>query len=186
MDIQLFEGERIQLAAIDPDRDAEILARWTHDPDYLHAVGEAPARPQSPGQIKKQYEDLAKDAEKSHNAFNFAIRLRDGDRLIGLAQVVDVQWTHGSGRLAISIGDPADRGQGYGREALNLILRYAFDELNLHRLAAATSDFNPGAIRFLERAGFQIEVRRRQAIWRDGERRDALLLGMLRDEWRRP
>ncbi len=63
------------------------------------------------------------------------------------------------------------------------MLRYAFDELNLHRLTAMTFEYNTAALNFLQRAGFQIEVRRRQAVNRDGRRWDAIVLGLLRDEW---
>ncbi|CAG0978492.1 partial diamine N-acetyltransferase, partial [Anaerolineae bacterium] len=110
---------------------------------------------------------------------------REGDRLIGFIRVFDIMWTHGSGRLQLGIGDPADRCHGYGREALNLVLRYAFDELNLHRLSANTFEYNAMALRFLERAGFTVEVRRRQAVNRDGRRWDAMVLGLLRIEWKR-
>ena len=185
MDSQFFEGERIQLTAPEADRDAEIESKWTHDPDYLRALSAEPARPLSPTQVKKQYEEAEKEAEKSRNAFNFAIRARDGDRLIGFIRVFDILWTHGSGRVQFGIGDPADRRQGYGREALNLVLRYAFDELNLHRLSAATFEYNTAALNFLQGVGFAIEVRRRQAVNRDGRRWDAILLGLLRDEWKR-
>jgi RimJ/RimL family protein N-acetyltransferase len=184
MDFQFFEGEHIQLAAPDADRDAEVESSWTHDPEYLRLLSAEPARPLSPTQVKKTYEEVEKDAEKNHNAFNFAIRLREGDRLIGFIRVFDIVWSQGNGRLQMGIGDPADRCHGYGREALNLILRYAFDELNLHRLGVATFEYSTVALNFLQRAGFKIEVRRRQAINRDGRRWDAIMLGLLRDEWK--
>jgi len=185
MNGQLFEGERVRLAPIDPERDAEIESKWTHDPGYLRLISAEPVRPLSPGQIKKKYEELEKETEKYRNGFNFAIRLRADDRLIGFARLMHIEWTHGSGSLEIGLGAPNDRDHGYGAEALNLILRYAFDELNLYRLSAGTFEYNSAAIRFFERAGFVVEVRRRQAIQRDGRRWAAILLGLLRDEWQR-
>ncbi|HZY42316.1 MAG TPA: GNAT family protein [Anaerolineae bacterium] len=185
MDFQFFEGKHIILTAPDADRDAETESKWTHDPDYLRLLSADPAKPLSPAQVKKRYEEQDKAAEKERNAFNFAIRLREGDRLIGFIRVFDIAWTHGTGRLQLGIGDASDRGQGYGGEALKLVLRYAFDELNLHRLSATTFEYNPGALRFLERPGFTVEVRRRQAVNRDGRRWDVIMLGLLRDEWKR-
>jgi RimJ/RimL family protein N-acetyltransferase len=127
------------------------------------------ARPLSPFQVRKQYEEWEKDAEKQHNQFNFAIRLKEDDRLIGFARLYRIEWTHGISTLQIGIGDRNDRGRGYGTEVLRMVLRYAFDELNLYRLSARAT-YNTGAIRFLERAGFVEEVRRRQAVQRDGQR----------------
>jgi RimJ/RimL family protein N-acetyltransferase len=181
---QLFEGQHIRFAPPDAERDAEQVSKWTHDLDYLRSLSADIAKPLSPAQIKKQYEEMDKDAEK-HNAFNFAVRLKEGDRLIGFARLFRIEWTHATGALQIGIGDRADRGQGYGTEMLHMLLRYAFDEINLYRLAASTAEYNTGAIRFLERAGFVVEVRRRQAIQRDDQRWDAVMMGLLRDEWKR-
>lgn len=181
---QLFEGQLIRFAPPDAERDAEIVSKWTHDLDYLRLLSTEVARPLSPFQIKKQYEEMDKDAEK-HNAFNFAIRLKEDDRLIGFARLFRIEWTHATGSLQIGFGDRNDRGKGYGTEALHMLLRYAFDELNLYRLSATTAEYNTGAIRFFERVGFVVEVRRRQAILRDGKRWDVVLLGLLRDEWKR-
>jgi RimJ/RimL family protein N-acetyltransferase len=181
---QLFEGQFIRFAPPDADRDAELVSKWTHDPEYLRALSTDIAKPLSPAQVKKQYEELDKDAEK-HTAFNFALRLKEDDRLIGFARLFRIEWTHGTGSLQIGLGDRNDRSKGYGTEALHMLLRYAFDEINLYRLTASTVEYNTGAIRFFERAGFAVEVRRRQAIQRDGKRWDAVLLGLLRAEWKR-
>ncbi len=181
MNVQLFEGERVRLTPFDPDKDAEIESRWTHDPAYLRLLSADPARPLAPSQIKKKREEA--DKEKSHNQFEFALRLRADDRLIGFARLHRIEWNNGHGWLTLGIGAPEDRGQGYGAEALGLILRYAFDELNLHRLSAATFEYSAGALRLLEKAGFREEVRRRQAIHREGRRWDEVWLGLLREEW---
>lgn len=185
MDTQLFEGELIRLAPIDPEKDAETISKWTHDPEYLRLTDLDPARPLAPGQVKKKLEDQDKDAEKGRNQFHFAIRAKSDDRLIGLVSLFWIHWMHGAAAMRLSIGQPDDRGRGYGSDALKIILRYAFDELNLHRIGATVFEYNPRAVKLLERAGFAVEVRRRQAIHRDGRRWDILELGLLRDEWKR-
>lgn len=178
---QLFESERLRLAPPDPEKDAELESQWTHDPDYQRLISAQPVRPLSPGQIKKRYEEAEK--EKKHNQFVFALRLRADDRLIGFARLDHIEWNHAHGSLALGLASPDDRGKGYGTEALRLLLRYAFDELNLHRLTATVFEYNTAALRFFEKAGFVIEVRRRQALNRDGRRWDWLHLGLLREEW---
>lgn len=184
METQLFEGKLIRLAPIDPEKDAETISKWTHDPEYLRLTDADPARPLAPDRVKKNLEEQAKEADKDRSAYRFGVRMRSDDRLIGLAMLKWLQWSHAVGTLEMSVGAPEDRGQGYGSEALRLIVRYAFDELNLRRLNANTFEYNAGAQRFLERHGFVVEVRRRQAIQRDGRRWDALLLGLLREDWK--
>jgi RimJ/RimL family protein N-acetyltransferase len=181
MNTQLFEGELIRLAPPDPEHDAEIESRWTHDAEYMRLLSAEPVRPLSPTLIKKKYEEAEK--EKATNQFHLAVRARSDDRLVGFVRLGQIEWNNGAGRLTLGISDPNDRGRGYGAEVLKLILRYAFAELNLHHVTVDTFEYNDRAVRFLERAGFVVEVRRRQAIHRDGKRWDALRLGLLRHEW---
>ena len=179
MHTQLFEGELIRLGALDAERDAEIESKWTHDPEFARALSSEPVRPLSPNQIKKKYDEMIKNERQYH----FAIRARDDDRMIGFIRISGIEWTNGIEWLSFGIGDAADRGKGFAREALRLALAYAFGELNLYRLSAIAPEYNERARHILERAGFALEVRRRQAIARDGKRWDALAYGMLRDEW---
>ena len=156
---------------------------WTHDLDFQRRIGAGPARPLSPGQIKKKYEKLEKDGDKQ---YYFAVRAREPEgpgQLLGFAHLFWIEHVHGSAALNLGIGAPANRGQGYGGEVMRLMLNYAFNELGLHRLTAAMVEDNSGAIRFFERRGFLLEVRRRQAVARDNRRWDMLLYGLLRSEW---
>lgn len=185
--VQLFEGEQIRLTALDVEKDAEVVARWTLDPEYGRLTSSKPTRPLSPMQVKKALEEQVKEAREKRHRFDFAIRLKAAtqadERLVGLAQIEGIEWTHGLGWLSLSIGAAADRGMGYGGEALKLIVRYAFHELNLYRLNTIGFEDNARGLAFLERGGFQIEVRRRQAIQRAGRRWDELRLGLLREDW---
>ena len=85
--------------------------------------------------------------------------------------------------MQIGIGNPDDRDQAYVNEAVQLTLHYVFQELNLYRLTVFAADDDPLGIQLLQKHGFVEEVRRRQAIHRDGKVCDSLLLGLLREEW---
>ena len=56
MDHKLFKGELIYLDAFDPEKDAEVEARWTNDPGFVWPLEGQPAKPLSAGQVKKQHE----------------------------------------------------------------------------------------------------------------------------------
>jgi RimJ/RimL family protein N-acetyltransferase len=96
-----------------------------------------------------------------------------------------VQWTHGDTFVGIGIGEPDYRGKGYGTDAMRVILRFAFMELNLHRVSLDVFEYNPRAIRSYEKAGFVIEGRKRRVVNRDGRRWDDIYMGILREEWER-
>jgi RimJ/RimL family protein N-acetyltransferase len=184
MDHNLFEGELIYLDAFDPEKDAEVEAKWTNDPGFVWPVEGESARPLSAAQMKKRHEKEKED-EKAKRLFYFVIRSREGDRPLGFVRLHWIEWSNGASHLRLYIGDPADRGKGYGSEALRLALRYAFEELNLHGLTISIAAYNEGAIRFFERAGFVTEVVRRQGIYKNGRRWDLLMMGLLKEEWKR-
>ena len=181
MSPSLFEGQLVRLTTPDPEKDAEVESSWTHDAEYLRLIDLAPARPLAPAAVKKKYEQLEKAENKE---FYFAARTLSDDRLIGFGRLFWVDLQHGAAMLSLGLGQPADRGRGYGSDVLRLLLSYAFDELNLHRVGAHVPSYNTTALRFLARHGFVEEVRNRQAVWRDGQRWDALTLGLLRTERR--
>jgi RimJ/RimL family protein N-acetyltransferase len=185
MDIKdsLFEAEHICLAPIQPENDAVIEAQWTQDSRYLRLLSREPARPSSPEMVRKHYESIEKRVEEDGNLFYFTIRLRCDDRLIGFARISWIQWTMGRASLQLGIGDPEQRGKGYGREALGLLVRYAFAELNLFHLGAGIPEYNPVAVHLFQRAGFSEEACQRQALYRDGRRWNLLIYGLLKDEW---
>jgi RimJ/RimL family protein N-acetyltransferase len=183
IDQSLFESEHICFGPIDHEKDPEIESRWTHDASYLRLISLDPALPASPAKIKKRYEAIEKAQDEDKNLFYFTLRMRGDDRLIGFARLHWIEWSNGTGFVELGIGDPKDRGQGYGSEALGLLLRFAFDELNLYRLTAIIPEYNLVALHVFSNAGFVEEVRRRQSVGRDGRRWDLLHLGILQDEW---
>jgi len=146
----------------------------------VRMLGGDPIRPRSPNQVKKQFEDIAKNERQ----FHFAIRANEDDRVLGFVRLAHIEWTHGMAMLTFGIGEAEARGKGYAREALTLVLQYAFTELNLHRVWAVVPAYNTRAQHLLERAGFVCEVRRREVIHRDGKRWDGLVYGLLHNEWR--
>jgi RimJ/RimL family protein N-acetyltransferase len=180
---QLFEGKLIHLAPIDHEKDPEVESRWSHDLSLMRNLWLRPAMPLSVAQMKKKYEAIEKEVDESKRLFYFTIRSRGDDQLLGFVRIEGIEWTHGIGSLKMAIGDPAERNKGYGSEALRLMLRFAFNELNLYRLSVVVGGDNPAAERFFQRYGFVEEVRRRKALLRDGQTWDLIHLGLLRDEW---
>jgi RimJ/RimL family protein N-acetyltransferase len=197
IDKSLLDGRLICLTPIDVDKDAEVEAKWTHDPEYLRLLSVEVVRPLSPAHLKKKYEDLEKKMAESGDQFYFAIRLREGDgaegensrkdvntrRLVGFTELTWVSWNHQAAYIMLGIGNPEDRGKGYGSETLALMLNYVFHELNLFRLTAVIPEYNRVAMHLFEQAGFVEEVCRQQTLHRDGSRWDVIHMGILRAEW---
>lgn len=180
---QLFEGQDIRLGPIDHETHPEIESKWTHDAVLMRLWELEPVRPLSPAQVKKHYEAIEKEMDEKQNMFYFTLRARGDERLIGKAIIRHIDWANGTGELSLGIGAAEDRRRGLGSQALQLLLRFAFAELNLYRVEATIPGYNEAAARLLKRFGFSEEVRRRQAADRDGRRWDILIFGLLRPEW---
>ena len=177
----LFRGKLVRLVA-PSERDAPVLARWTEDASYLRSVDSDYAQPLSPEEAAQR---LGPD-NADPNKVEFHLRTLVDDRLIGFVALHSIEWNNGAGLLAIGIGEAEYRGKGYGTDALRLILRFAFHELNLFRVGLDVIATNTRAIRTYEKLGFQHEGRMRGAVLRDGRRDDRIFMGILRDEWSAP
>jgi RimJ/RimL family protein N-acetyltransferase len=175
----LFRGKLVRLAAPAVE-DAAEFARWSQDSEYLRFVDTDYALPVSVAEFAERFRPAR--AATGHIAMH--IRTLAEDRLIGFVSIHRIEWQHGSGVLAIGIGDRTYWDHGFGGDALELILRFAFEELNLFRLGLDVIANNERAIHVYERAGFRHEGALRGAVLRDGVRVDQLLMGIMASEWR--
>lgn len=174
----LLHGEKIRLTALSPD-DAAAIARWQEDVGYLRLLNTDLARPRG---VEEIAEGL-KEAQAGDRDILFAIRPLSSHTLIGMLGFTEIEWTNQVAWVYISIGDRENWGKGYGREAMELALAYAFHELNLHRVQLTVIAYNERAIALYEGLGFTREGTFREFGQRDGRRYDMLLYGLLRPEW---
>lgn len=185
----LFESQNLRLTPLDAEKDVQAIALWTYELDIAARLREdQPARPMAAMEVKKIYERWQKEAEESSRQFLFAIRKREtqhteNDAVIGVLRIMHVEWVHGAAYLDLVIGDREDW-QCYAREALDMALRYAFDELSLFRVTAVIAEHNQEASSLFEQARFTLEVRQRQAVYHNRQSWDKLYFGLLRPEWK--
>jgi RimJ/RimL family protein N-acetyltransferase len=180
---QLLEAQDIRFGPIDHEAHPEIESRWTYDAEFMRMLELKPIRPLSPAMIKKQYETIEKKMDEDKNLFYFTIRARTDDHLIGKAVIEWIDWTNSNGWLVLGIGVAEDRRKGYGSQALEMLLRYAFTELSLFRVTAVIPEYNEPALALFCKFGFIEETRRREALYRDNRRWDLMCYGLLRSEW---
>lgn len=171
-------GARVRLAPPIAD-DAPSIARWHADAEFLRLFDARPAYPQSEAELARWLEDRRRE----EGTYFFAMRPLDGDELLGIVELDGIMWPHRHAWLSIAIGEARNRGRGYGADALALILRFAFDELNLHRVQLSVFSYNQPAIALYEKLGFIREGAYREHLRRDGAWYDMYLYGMLRHEW---
>lgn len=170
-------GTLVRLAAVDPEADSVLMARWNQNSEYQQLADWGPARLYSAKEIREWIE------KENGKIYAFSIRTLADDKPIGMLDLAGINWTSGDAWMGIGIGEPAYWGKGYGREAVNLLLRFGFESLNLRRVSLNVFEYNERAIKSYSKLGFQIEGRMRQFLNRYDRRWDLIYMGILRSEW---
>jgi RimJ/RimL family protein N-acetyltransferase len=106
------------------------------------------------------------------------------DTVIGSAGLKDIDNLHRTCLISVFIGEKELWGQGYGAEAMRLLLGYAFDHLNLHSVRLTVFAFNSRAIALYRRLGFKEAGRWRDGLRREGRFHDVILMDILENEFR--
>jgi RimJ/RimL family protein N-acetyltransferase len=174
----LLRGEKVLLRAVTRE-DLPSIWRFNNDLEVELAGG---GDPPSPSPLERWQREFERDVtERDANKAAFMIEA-DGKR-IGLCGLYDIDWTARHAELGITVGDRDYWGQGYGRDAVRLLLDYAFRLRNLRRVWLEVHAANERAIRCYRACGFVEEGRLREHVWLDGRYVDNVLMGVLREEW---
>ncbi len=176
----LLKGKLVRLSGIEPDEASKSFAQWNRDSEYMRLLDTDPPRMHSTKAIKAW---LEKDLEKATDMYWFAIRALEDDRLLGDITLSVINWGSREAFTGIAIGAREFWGKGYGTDAMQVLLRYGFIELNLRRVSLTVFEFNQRARRSYEKVGFRPEGCQRQFIQREGRRWDIIYMGILREEW---
>ncbi len=170
-------GKCVRLAVLDPEKDGELWAKWHQDSEFQQLLDWGPANVHSPQETREWIE------KDSNHRYEFSIHILEGDQPIGFCEVSGINWTSGDCWIGIGIGDRDYWGKGCGTEAMNLMLRFIFEELNLKRVSLDVFEYNERAVKCYEKCGFKHEGRLRQLLNRFDRRWDMIFMGILREEW---
>jgi RimJ/RimL family protein N-acetyltransferase len=173
----VLRGERVTLRAVTRE-DLPRLLEFANDLEVELAGGGDPPMPWTLERLEKDFEREV--AEPPRDRTNFAIEADGG--CIGTCGLFGIDRTARHAELGIGIGDREYWGRGYGREAVGLLLDYAFRLRNLRRVWLEVHAANERAIRAYRSCGFVEEGRMRSHVWLDGRYVDNVIMGVLRDE----
>lgn len=122
---------------------------------------------------------------QARSLFQWGIAEQSSNDVIGTCTLFRLDPDNRRGEIGFALG--LDHwGQGFASEAIERLIRFCFDDLDLHRLEADADPRNERSLRLLERQGFQREGLLRERYHVNNEIQDAVFLGLLRNEWKRP
>lgn len=174
----MLVGIRVTLRALERE-DLPLLCAFNNDLVVELAGGGDPPMPQSLARLEAVFADQVSQGERDGAAFAMEA---DG-KLIGHCALFGFDATAHTCELGITIGDKAYWGRGYGREAIMLLVEYAFRHRNQHKVHLKVHAANQRAIVAYAACGFREEGRQREHVWSDGRYDDLVLMGILRREW---
>lgn len=174
----MLKGEKVTLRALRRD-DLSRRCEFHNDLEFELLAGGDPPEPQSLERLQAQFEDDIRRGER--NGSNFAIEA-DGV-YIGGCGLFNFSRAAGNCELGIGIGDRRYWGKGYGRDAVRVLLDYAFHVRNMQRVWLTVNGNNERAIHSYRACGFVEEGRQRRHVWNDGQYVDLVFMGILREEW---
>tara|TARA_B100000029_G_C17162434_1_gene810144 strand:+ start:12 stop:548 length:537 start_codon:yes stop_codon:yes gene_type:complete len=173
----MLEGKKVYLIKIQHNS-LEEIRKWRNKSEIKQYI--------------RQYNDInQEEQEKWYNnnvintdtQFNFEIRLKEGNKLIGQCGLNNISWINRSAEFSIIIGYSEFRGYGYGSDAIRILIKYGFEELNLIRIHCEVFENNPGACKLYKYLGFKEEGCMRQSYFNSGKYWDTYILSMLKSEY---
>jgi len=174
-----LQGKKIYLAVLERKDCTKI---W-NDFEYNY---ENPSEPLNIGHSVEKADEWFNEIQKLQGNKNvrLGIFLNDGN-VIGDVALQDIDDKHRSCSIGLGIAKIENRGKGYGTEAVKLILEYGLDHIGLERFTANTLEINISAQKSLDKLGFTLEGRERNAYYYGGKKFDRLNYGLLADEYER-
>jgi RimJ/RimL family protein N-acetyltransferase len=176
--LPILDSARLVLRPLD-DRDVPALFAIFGDPDVMRFWSSPPLEDMDAAHA------LLADIRRHFAArtlFQWGVELRATGTIIGTCTIFHIDEDHRRGEIGCAIAR-AHWGHGYGSDALTTLIRFAFEQLDLHRLEADPDPHNTASIRLVERQGFRREGYLRERYFLNGEPQDAVYYGLLRREW---
>ena len=153
---------------------------WFNDPEVTRHM----LRGAFPNTHEEQVAFFESVVTGSPNDLVLAIVTEPEGKHVGTLGLHRIDWINRSAEFGMVVGESSARGRGIGKEATWLMCHHGFDRLNLHRIWLGVMASHGAVIRVMSGVGFREEARLREAVWREGQWEDNLIMGMLAGELR--
>lgn len=176
----MLKSKRVVLRTL-RESDLEKLLKWFNDPEviqYLHMY-----LPMTEKAEAKWLEDIG--TSRRDTDIVFMMEALDGnDKIpIGTIGLHKISWKDRDAEFGIAIGEKKYWGNGYGTEAANLVIEYAFIQLNIHRVSSVAYSFNERSLKMHLKLGFVQEGVARESAYKNGAYHGKVMFGLLKSEW---
>jgi len=172
-----IQGDIIDLVPLNSEH-INLYAKWKNNPNvrvYARYI-----IPQTVEDMKKFFEP---SKDKIKREINFEIWHKKTKKPIGTGIVSGIDWYGQTASLGLTIGEPEYWGQKIGEEATGLMVKYAFNELNLYKIYAGINSANIGSWRCAEKNGFIREATFKKDSYVNGKYFDTYIYSLFKADW---
>jgi len=174
----MIEGKMVRLRALEPT-DAERAFQWINDREVTQFL-----MARYPWSLAAERDFVTEAAKRMEfGDARFAIETKDEGGHIGMCGLHRARPEDRNAELWIMIGDKSYWNGGYGTDTMLTLVRFAFEQMNLHKVALGVFDFNERAQKVYRRCGFVEEGRLREDVFQDGRYVDQVRMSVLRREF---
>jgi diamine N-acetyltransferase len=160
--------------------DIPLFARWMNDPEVIANL--VMYYPMSLANEEAWFERMIQRPQ-DEQIFVIEICPKDEWIPIGTCGYHEIDWRSRNTEVGISIGEKEWWNKGYGSEVMELLVKYGFETLNMHRVWLRVFERNKRAIRSYEKVGFIHEGQMRESDYKDGGYHNILIMSILRQEY---
>ncbi len=164
----IIHGDKVVLRAVEESDNAMLLS-LINDPDTEMMLGGS-SWPVSEAEQLKWFEHQ----ERSRDVLRCIVALQEDGKAIGTIILSDIDQKNATGHIHIKMAKDGGRGKGYGTDAVNTMVQYAFEELRLNCIYANILSYNEASIKLFERCGFKKDGVLRQRVYKKGKFIDML------------
>lgn len=174
----MYYGEKVCLRAY-KEEDIKVATGLVNDAELQKFLSPRIPFPMSPW----EEEEWIKSQKTNQNSeFNFAIEDIKTKKYIGGCGIQEVNWLVRTAEVGIMIGDKNYWGKGYGTDAMKVLLKFIFENMNINKVKLNVFSFNERAIKSYKKCGFKVEGTLKDEIFKEGKYYDEILMAIFKDE----
>lgn len=174
----MYEGKLIRLREYKKS-DIELVQMYINNVDVKRNINPGIPFPVTLLDEEKWFESCTALKDK----YNFAIETLQDNIYLGGCGINEIDWKNSKAVVGIFIGNKEYWDKGYGTDAMRVLIKFIFNEMNINKIKLNVHDFNERAIRSYEKCGFKKEGVLRNELYRDGRYYDIIVMGLFKEEF---
>lgn len=174
----MYSGELVRLREYKKE-DVKLAQDYINDPEVKRLLNPGIPYLYTLEDEQKWFDSLS----ASNDTYSFAIETLEDSKYIGGCGINRIDWKNSVAEVGIFIGDKDKWGKGYGTDAMRILVKFIFEQMNINRIKLNVFSFNQRAIKSYEKCGFKVEGILRQEVFRDGKYYDDIVMGILKEEY---